>query len=282
MPSVGGGHAGPAYVASTEPGRVGGDFYDAITFRRQRAAGASGPSSGAGPQAAAVMGQLRSALGIFAARSRRRARPGPPRGLRGAPQEAMGDDGCALPGDLAPASCATRAPGIRRQLVIRRARAPIPWFCGRAARLARPRARRARPQAARSWSPATRDPQNDSAGGEAARRSTTRRAPSARHRGRAGASADALCDALLGAMGGRALGRRHRLLATTLDRPSATPLEVRPREARELGTPCGAGCPGWLRARGRRDRRRGDPRQQRAAANCVEHAYRGRDPGRSR
>jgi GAF domain-containing protein/anti-sigma regulatory factor (Ser/Thr protein kinase) len=67
LPAVAGGALARRYVASAEPGRVGGDWYDAIPLPDGRILLCVGDVVGRGPQAAAVMGQLRSAVGILAA-----------------------------------------------------------------------------------------------------------------------------------------------------------------------------------------------------------------------
>ena len=65
LPEVAGMELARRYVASSEPGRVGGDWYDAIALGDQRVMLCVGDVVGRGPQAAAVMGQLRAALNVL-------------------------------------------------------------------------------------------------------------------------------------------------------------------------------------------------------------------------
>ncbi|MDX6554813.1 MAG: hypothetical protein QOD86_1008 [Miltoncostaeaceae bacterium] len=65
LPEVAGLELAWRYVASSEPGRVGGDWYDAIALDDRRLMLCVGDVVGRGPQAAAVMGQLRAALNVL-------------------------------------------------------------------------------------------------------------------------------------------------------------------------------------------------------------------------
>lgn len=67
LPGLAGARHAVRYLPWTEGADVGGDWYDVIPIDRDRAAVVIGDVAGHSPQAAAVMGQLRSALRAYAA-----------------------------------------------------------------------------------------------------------------------------------------------------------------------------------------------------------------------
>ena len=284
LPAVEGGTLARRYVASAEPGRVGGDFYDAIPLPGDRVLLCVGDVVGRGPQAAAVMGQLRSALGIFAAQE---PEPGPIldrlAAFAGSVPDAMGTTAALCLVDLASGELRYACAGHPPPLVVPARVGADSWFLweGRSPPLGLATTG-PRPQAARALEPGDtlllytdglverpREAIDDSL--ERLRRVASA-APAP--------SADALCDALLGAMAAERSGDDTALLALRLDPAQGTPLEVAvPAEARELAT-LRRRHSGWLRDSGV-DSTADEVilASSEAAANCVEHAYRGRDPG---
>ena len=242
LPAVEGGALARRYVASAEPGRVGGDWYDAIPLAPGRVLLCVGDVVGRGPQAAAVMGQLRGALGIFAAEE---AEPGPLldrlAGFAAGVPDAMGTTTALCLVDLASRevryACAGHPPPLvvpegpgRARLVPLGGALPAPG----------PRVERASP-ARRAGADGGRHPaplHRRAGRADRASRSTSRSsACGARPAARGAPSADALCDELLGTMAAGGSADDTALLALRLDPAIPEPLEVAvPADASELAT----------------------------------------------
>jgi anti-anti-sigma factor len=284
LPAMAGGALARRYVASAEPGRVGGDWYDAHPLPGDRVLLCVGDVVGRGPHAAAVMGQMRGALGIFADED---PEPGPLldrlAGFAAGVPDAMGTTAALCLVDLASREARYACAGHPPPLVIPAAAGAGAWFLweGRSPPLG-VATTGARPQAARRLEPGdtvllytdglverARESIDDSL--ERLRRAATAAtAP----------SADALCDALLATMAAAGSDDDTALLALRLDPTTPDPLEVTvPAEAVQLATlrhrlsrwlhEAGAGSAGEdLVLAG-----------SEAAANCVEHAYRRRPVG---
>ncbi len=286
LPALAGGTLARRYVASSEPGRVGGDWYDAIPLPGGRVLLCVGDVVGRGPQAAAVMGQLRGALGIFAAED---PEPGALldrlAGFAAGVPEAMGTTAALCLVDLDTRTVLYACAGHPPPLVV-----PwdggAPWFMweGRSPPLGLA-ATAPRPQASRALRPGDTALLYSDGLVERPRESIDESLERLRRAaGTAGAaSADALCDALLGIMAAGGSGDDTALLALRLDPPVPAPLEFAvPAEAGEL-----AGLrrelSGWLDSAGA-----GTAAQEvvlagsEAAANCIEHAYIRRSAGEIR
>ena len=213
-----------------EGAAAGGDFYDAVELPGGRLGIAVGDIVGHGAEAAAAMGQLRSALRAYALEGRAPARvlqlSEPLRGWRHAARAARRS---STPSSIRPrARCATPPPGIRRRCswprtgarATSRARAACRWTA-RSGTSTRTRSRRCR--RARRWccTPTARS-------SAAARRSTPGWGGSRRPRRRARGStprrsARGCIEALLTG------GRRHddvALLAARVHAPAIAPLRL--------------------------------------------------------
>ena len=282
-----GGALARRYVASAEPGRVGGDWYDAIPLAPGRVLLCVGDVVGRGPQAAAVMGQLRGALGIFAAED---AEPGPLldrlAGFAAGVPEAMGTTTALCLVDLASREVRYACAGHPPPLVVPEGQDAPAWFLweGRSPPLGLA-SNGPRPQAARALAAGdtlllytdglierTRESIDQSL--ERLRRAAG---------GTGAPSADALCDELLGTMAAGGSADDTALLALRLDPATPEPLEVAVQaDASELAT-LRRRLAGWLRDAGAGSA--GDDvvlAGSEAAANCVEHAYRRHATGQIR
>ena len=287
LPPLEGGGLARRYVASDEPGRVGGDWYDAIPVGGGRVLLCVGDVVGRGTHAAAVMGQMRGALGIFAGED---PEPGPLldrlAGFAAGVPDAMGTTAALCLVDLASREVRYACAGHPPPLVIPGDRATEARFLweGRSPPLGLATDGR-RPQAAQTLSPGDalllytdglveRSRESIDASLERLRAAAT---------GVRRPSADAVCDALLGTLAGQRSGDDTALLALQLDQAMPDPLEVAvPAHAAELVT-LRRRLTGWLEAAGAGAA--GDEvvlAGSEAAANCVEHAYRARTPGEIR
>ncbi len=285
LPQLEGGELARRYVASEEPGRVGGDWYDAIPLTDGRVLVAVGDVVGRGPQAAAVMGQLRSALGIFAAED-----PAPAAVLDrlagfalGLP-DAMGTTAALCLLDLGSGELSYACAGHPPPLVVPAAGAAEAAFLweGRSPPLglATHGSRGGATTALAGGDTlllytdglVERPRESIDESLERLRRAAlTAEAP----------TPDALCDALLASLAAGGSGDDTALLALRLAPAPAPALEVAvPAVATELGG-LRRRLSGWLQDVGAASAvdevilAAGE-----AAANCVEHAYRGRVRGR--
>jgi anti-anti-sigma factor len=287
LPAMEGAALARRYVASSEPGRVGGDWYDVIPLDGGRVLLCVGDVVGRGPQAAAVMGQLRGAVGIFAAES---PEPGPLMerlaGFAAGVPEAMGTTATLCLVDLASREVRYACAGHPPPLVVPEDPGTEAWYLwdGRSPPLGLA-ASGPRAHAARALRPGDTVLLYTDGLVERTRESIDaslerlRRAASAAE----APSADALCDALLGTMAAGGSGDDTALLALRLDPAIPEPLEVAvPAVAVELAT-LRRRLSGWLRQAGA-----GSASDEvvlagsEAAANCVEHAYRRRRAGEIR
>jgi anti-anti-sigma factor len=285
LPAMEGGALARRYVASSEPGRVGGDWYDAIPLPEGRVLLCVGDVVGRGPQAAAVMGQLRGALGIFAGED---PEPGPLldrlAGFAVGVPDTMGTTTAICLVDLASREVRYVCAGHPPPLVVPEDRLAPAWFLweGRSPPLGLS-SDGPRPQAARRLAPGDILLLYTDGLIERARESIDESLERLRDAasGTGAPSADALCDALLGMMAaGRSGEDDTALLALRLDPATPEPLEVSvPAEAAELAT-LRRSLSGWLHEAGAGAA--GDDvvlAGSEAAANCVEHAYHRRAAG---
>ncbi len=278
LPAVEGGALARRYVASAEPGRVGGDWYDAIPLAPGRVLLCVGDVVGRGPQAAAVMGQLRGALGIFAAEE---AEPGPLldrlAGFAAGVPDAMGTTTALCLVDLASREVRYACAGHPPPLVVPEgpgAPARFLWE-GRSPPLGLA-SNGPRPHAARALTAGDTLLLYTDGLVERTRESIDQSLERLRRAagGTGAPSADALCDELLGTMAGDSADDTA-LLALRLDPAKPHPLEVAVQaDASELAT-LRRRLARWLREAGC-----GSVGEDvvlagsEAAANCVEHAYR--------